>query len=250
MLAFSKGAQHMRRKMIRVICSALSVMAMVLAFGKVSAESFTSEIQLLETGEFHGDEVVAQTGEQWLGLFPNQSGFELLTSVITVEAVYDPIVDGDDSSLLTGKKVSVNHHDDPVFLLKGADMLQPGSAVTILSEKKYFHNGVKANLQIERNEYQLEVVSDDPEPVGYLKDNSKLLLTFGRFKQVLFSLDTQNDASWTLLWAGDIDRDGKLDLYMDLSDHYNVSQRRLFLSSQAKAGELVKEVAAFVTVGC
>jgi hypothetical protein len=39
-------------------------------------------------------------------------------------------------------------------------------------------------------------------------------------------------------------------LYVDVSWHYNVSETRLFLSSQAKPGQFVKEVAKFVTTGC
>ena len=42
-----------------------------------------------------------------------------------------------------------------------------------------------------------------------------------------------DDASPTLLFAGDLDRDGKLDLIFDTTDHYNVRRPTLFLSSQA-----------------
>ena len=73
----------------------------------------------------------------------------------------------------------------------------------------------------------------------------------GESGQVLYSLqDCGNDPSWRLLWAGDLDRDGKLDLYVSVTQHYNVSERKLFLSSQADEGQLVKEVADFVTSGC
>ena len=37
--------------------------------------------------------------------------------------------------------------------------------------------------------------------------------------------------------------DGKLDLYVQVGYHYNSTQRKLFLSSQAKKGKLVREVA-------
>jgi hypothetical protein len=47
-----------------------------------------------------------------------------------------------------------------------------------------------------------------------------------------------------------MDGDNKLDLYVQVSYHYNVSQRKLFLSSQAKRGGLVREVAELMTVGC
>jgi hypothetical protein len=52
------------------------------------------------------------------------------------------------------------------------------------------------------------------------------------------------------LWAGDLDLDGSLDLLLDTSDHENVTEMRLFLSSAAKHGQLVSEVAKFTRVGC
>ncbi|NIQ12133.1 MAG: hypothetical protein GWO23_21940 [Gammaproteobacteria bacterium] len=53
-----------------------------------------------------------------------------------------------------------------------------------------------------------------------------------------------------VLWAGDLDRDGKLDILLDLTDHYNVSAPTLLLSSMAAANELVQPVAEFRTTGC
>ena len=63
-------------------------------------------------------------------------------------------------------------------------------------------------------------------------------------------MEAHDEAQWVLLWAGDLDGDGRLDLYMNLSTHYNVSARRLFLSSAAASGALVREVAVFQTTGC
>lgn len=52
-----------------------------------------------------------------------------------------------------------------------------------------------------------------------------------------------------LLWAGDLDGDGKLDLL--LQDHgYNRSSIRLFLSSAAHPGRALREVAQFYKTGC
>jgi hypothetical protein len=84
-----------------------------------------------------------------------------------------------------------------------------------------------------------------------LPRNARLVLVFGELRQVLFSLqECGNDASWSLIWAGDLDRDGKLDLYVSVTQHYNVSQRKLFLSSTAGDKQLVREVAEFITSGC
>jgi hypothetical protein len=80
---------------------------------------------------------------------------------------------------------------------------------------------------------------------------AKLILSKGEQVQVLGDLETGgDDAVWKVLWVGDLDGDRKLDLYVDLSTHYNVSDRTLFLSSFAKADNLVAKAARFRTVGC
>lgn len=231
----------MRRTFVYLIC-------VVLCFSTAAAVKTTPKVQLLETGQFHGEEVAARTGERWLGLFPAANGFALLPSTIAVDTVFDPIVDADETK--TGKKVSVRRDTEPLFLLKGAAMLQPGPVVTVFDEYTTLGNGATIDLRLKGQRYQLQVVSDDPKPADFLQQNTKLILTRGKTSQTLIWLKEHTDAGWGLYWAGDIDRDGKLDLYLDLAPHYNTSSKILFLSSQAGKGKLVKELARFVTVGC
>lgn len=58
---------------------------------------------------------------------------------------------------------------------------------------------------------------------------------------VLYEAQSTDLAKWELLWAGDLDRDGKLDLLIDASDALNQSELRLFLSRNAE--EAVDEAA-------
>jgi hypothetical protein len=62
--------------------------------------------------------------------------------------------------------------------------------------------------------------------------------------------ELQTDATPRLVWAGDLDRDSKLDLLFDATYHYNVTHLVLYLSSAAKEGELVGKVAEWKTTGC
>ena len=236
--------------MMKVVISILTLLSLISMFGSSTfGQKRIPQIRLVETGEFHGDEVSAKSGESWLGLFPSAGGFALLPTTLKVEAVHDPIVD-DDPKEKTGKKVGVSSALKPVFLLSGASMLNRGAVTSVFSEERSLGNGDVINLNLGGNKYQLRVISNDPTPARYLVHNSKLLLTGRTKSQVLFSVGEHTDAGWSLLWAGDLDGDGKLDLYMDLNTHYNTSQRRLFLSTQATRGSLVKEVAVFSIVGC
>src|SRR5687768_10169423 len=236
--------------MMKVASSILTALSLILLLGSsVPGQKRFPQLSLVETGEFHGGEISARSGERWLGLFPAAGGFALLPTTLKVEAVHDPVVD-DGPTEKTGKKVSVSRALKPVFLLKGAGTLNRGAVTGVFSGERSLVNGDVINLNIGRNKYQLKVVSDDPTPAGHLMRNSKLLLTGGAKSQILFSAGEPNDAGWSLLWAGDLDGDGKLDLYLHLNTHYNTSQRRLFLSTQATRGRLVKEVAVFSIVGC
>jgi hypothetical protein len=215
-----------------------------------AAQKRTPQISLITTGEFHGNEITAKSGERWLGLFPTSGGFALLPATLKVEKVLDPIVD-QNPKIMTGKKVSVSHARKPIFLLKRADFLRGNNVRTIFAGKENnLVNAESVDLRLGGKSYKLKVVSNDPSPVEYVVANSKLILSAGAKSQVIFSVEVPDDAGWSLLWAGDLDGDGKLDLYMDLHNKYNSSQRRLFLSSQASHGNLVKEVAEFSAVGC
>ena len=69
-------------------------------------------------------------------------------------------------------------------------------------------------------------------------------------KQILAGASGFDDTMFSLIWAGDIDGDGTLDLIMDLSTHYNSSNMTLFLSSKAEEGQLLKKVSCISTKGC
>ncbi|MFN0109125.1 MAG: hypothetical protein ACKVZH_09770 [Blastocatellia bacterium] len=220
----------------------------------VLTQSSSPKIELLETGSFHGSEVKARSGERWLGLYVTRRGSSLITSTVKVKSMFDEIVDIEGE--MTGKDVSVDRADEPIFLIKNANVLKPGPAMTVykggqeslhvLAEKSL------VKMKLGETNYQLKVVSRHrSEGKGLVPPNAQLVFTDGLAPQTLYRIGSLTaDATWYLLWAGDVDGDGKLDLYLSLSDHYNVSEHRLFLSSQAQAGQLLRQVAKFRTTGC
>lgn len=217
------------------------------------AKKFT--IKLLETGDgFHEDQIDAKTGEIWLGLFRENGKYFLRPDKLQIRRVHDEIVD-ESEDIKTGKSVSTPDKAPSVFLLKNAKMLREGEVKTVFfaddynemtelknnSQKNYEFNGEKYNLIVEN-----KTNSDE-----YLGKGSKLILSRGGTEQILSYLkDGCNECTWNVFWVGDLDRDGKLDFYFDLTSHYNVMDKKLFLSSQAEKGKLVKYVANFWTNGC
>lgn len=211
------------------------------------------EARLLEVGEFHAEEVDAETGEQWLGLHISENRSMLLNYELTVERVHDVVIDEVDQK--TGKKVSVDLPLHPTFLVNSDWILNAGPVETVFADNpEGLERIAPVTLNLAGNAYQLKIAGpEDGEkcwPDG-LPKNAKLVLTNGSSTQVLYTLEEcGSDPAWSLVWAGDLDRDGKLDLYVSVTQHYNSAQKKLFLSSQADEGQLVQEVAEFAISGC
>jgi hypothetical protein len=211
--------------------------------------------RILETGDFHHEEVRARTGERWLGLYVTDKGSFLADSVLTVAAVKDDVVDDVKSSRKTGKRVSVNRREQPVVLAKGASTLRPGPVSTVFNGRMSLTNAASLDLRLGPTSYGLSVATKNTEySFAIDRNDAKLILSRdSENEQVLYDLGGTGqpiEGYWELLWAGDMDGDNKLDLYVQVGWHYNSTQRKLFLSSYARKGKLVSEVGELYTVGC
>ncbi len=217
-----------------------------------TASPVEPEIQLLQVGAFHGDEVSAESGETWLGLYSTSDGYTLIPSRITVETVYDPLVDSEGER--TGKVVSVEERARPLFLIKGLDAPKRESIKTLSAEQTVLSPGKFLDLGMNsKNGYHLSAYGEgDIGPSGFISlKNYSIELSNGQVSQELLAYDSTNGAVPSLLWAGDLDGDGQLDLLIDATPHYTVySAPMLFLSSMAKDGNLVQQVALFVAISC
>ncbi len=207
---------------------------------------------------FHGNEVDAVSGEVWFGLYPSEDGFELIRSEISVEQVFDPIMDADDSAG-TGKKISVDYPTEPLFLVKGLENLIEGMVKTAFSGRRFIYPGETLSFEFEERDYYAMAAFGEVADAGiarpfhfkYRDYQIKFSHTPWANTQLIASFAGLSiDRSPALLWAGDLDRDGKLDLLMDLTYHYNVTLYSLFLSSAAEGDKLVKLVSQFRNTGC
>lgn len=222
----------------------------VVLFAAALAESRGESAALLLTGAFHSDEVQARTGERWLGLFPTASGLEWRTATITTRRVNDPVVD--EANEQSGIEVSVTG-GEPVLLTKGIRGLLGTKVRTVLYSPEGLNLPKKDALELDLQDdaaYRLGVVDRRLSDESPVKASRLILESQGRSQLLYEWPNGLLDQFCELIWAGDLDGDGKLDLLMILSDHYNVMEWTLFLSSRRSEGELLKRMAVFVTKGC
>lgn len=226
----------------------LILLLLLVTANDAQSQKLSARVQLLEVGEFHGDEVKARTSGGWLGLFVSKSASTLRPTNIRVSRVFDPIVD-DGTRTMTGKRVRIPQSIEPVFLVKNAPALRPGVIKTILAERTSLSVGESISLTLEKQHYQIKFVStsNDAKPAP---GNAKVQVIREGITQPLFSNLSRDEGGFAILWVGDLDGDGKLDLYVNAAPHDNVESKRLLLSSKAGNGQLVREVARFDTTGC
>ena len=205
----------------------LAVLVVLLA-----SPAFAQPVALLTLGAHHGGEV-KKPGQGWLGLYATR----LAPVTVAVTRVHDPIDDdGKPDSVKSGVEVTVPGDEQPLVLVKGlaAREVKPLSLEGLPA--------LSGDAPVTLGDATLTSV---PQGKG-----RQLVLSRGGVAQVLYQHAEGDTDGWLLRWAGDLDGDGQLDLLLTADHHYDLSTLRLFLSSKAKKGQLVREVATFRTTGC
>ena len=232
-------------------------------------EKYQYKIRLLETGKgLHGDEVPAKDGEQWLGFFKENGDMSLKKTRVTITRVHDDIIDDKNIKAKTGKDVGVRGETaDPLFLLKNAAKLKEGSVKTFFTGLTYKQFLKDKSTELSPDDYMTTLTPGFIQT--YEVDGEKYVLKAVRAqnqrhekilalimegagkRQVIHTIHAEaNSYVGILYWAGDLDRDGKPDLYLELYQHDNIDNKVLLLSSEADADQLVKVGAYFWTSGC
>lgn len=207
------------------------------------------KIEILRTGVFHGSQVTAKDGEHWLGLVKTGSKFGWRETTVRVRAAHDEIVDAEGEN--SGKEVSVAG-PPPLFLVRGLGRLVGHKVTPVFQseEPQEFPKDDSWKLPFGGSTAILRIINRPPDAQYDETRTTFLTLQVGEQIQTLYKWDHGLvDQAAYLHWAGDLDGDGKLDLVMDLSDHYNLSEFTLFLSSGA-GSSIVKKVSSFCTSGC
>jgi hypothetical protein len=177
-----------------------------------------------------------------MGLYNDRQGFQWKFTECRLKWAPDPHTENDHSKW-SAKELVVLDHSQPVLLVQGLDGL-----VTVRPQKaEYTDKSSPEGVQITekglpirfgQSNYVLQNV-----PAQKSTDKITLILSPRGQSQIIdATLRPTFDYGWSLLWAGDLDGDGRLDLIIQYADNVFGSMQ-LLLSSRSNPGELVHSVA-------
>lgn len=205
--------------------------------------------EIMQVGTFHGGEVPNVAGRNWLALMVDGERAELKTAAPKIKTVFDGIMDDEkDKASYSGKQVEMKG-PDPFLLIrreglktgviKQASVSSTDQGQTLIFDNAKYTVQHQCKEKGKGEEFQACKV--------YLVGNSNGV------KQWLGDTMEHKDSDFaetiSVSWAGDIDRDGKIDLIIEKS-RYNNSDTVLLLSSAAKPGKHLLEVAKLSRQGC
>ena len=184
--------------------------------------------------------------DTWVELYKKGQKYYLSKAEYTIGKEWDEII-GDSVSTLTSKRkvlLYINHlpskmgkvkyidlHIPPKFFVDGV-YLNPGTPLRFTFEGKHYELTTKEKVFTKHGNQSYE---------GVILLNGKQIVRRTNLDKVDF----------TLMFAGDIDGDGKLDLVFNLSGEFGELYVALYLSSCALPGQQVRKVAEIVDdFGC
>lgn len=227
---------------------------MLVLIASILLQDPNTRIRILKTGAYHQDEVSLTDGGQWYALVGKESDFSLTPVEVSINRVHDPI--DEDETSLNGREVVADTRPDPLLLLRGR-AFRTGNIHTMTSAPVTI--GLGKPVKAGSAEFSL-LVQDSSMSQGQHQYTMSLRLRIGPVDQFVASYTGYRDSGTEiipaaevfpeLLWSGDLDGDEQMDFLLNTSDHYNVEEVTLFLSSHTPKGSLVTPAAKVRRVGC
>lgn len=218
----------------------------------------TFTVKVLTTGTFHGDEVMDNVEEKkWLGLFKSKTGFYLGETKLKTKRIFDQILD-EGANDKTGWEVRTINKDTTIILFEKPDYLTARNVQQVILPKKEIFPGDTIQFKYLDVDYKLFATGGkkkvDASSDWFTVWNYRLYLTAtikGKQRKSLLAAQPQfEDKMINIIFTGDIDGDGILDLIIDTSGHYNATSPTIYLSQPAGDEDIVKPIGGHTSVGC
>ncbi|MGD9587922.1 MAG: hypothetical protein AB7Q37_07470 [Pyrinomonadaceae bacterium] len=216
-------------------------------------------IELLEDGIYRRSDLVAKNGEKWLVMIGKGDHSQLYVRRANVKLLNSISWLGDEKD---AQLTFDGLWGDRIIALRSVRNVKEGPITTLFLKKLYAEdkNGLPDHEEISTdyirdfflsgNKYSLYTA------IGSTRDGTTaavlVLETEGK-QQIIRQVkhvERDRDIFGSLLWVGDMDRDGKLDIYLDEFNGIGFTATELHLSSHADPGKLVGLAADFGMPGC
>lgn len=214
-------------------------------------------IKILFTGMFHGDEVEEDVSDlPWLGLFTDENAhFLLKKTTLIANRVLDGILDDPENGEMTGWEIRTEKDEYPTMLVTGGEFTEGN--VETAEVPGTINPGDSSQFDFKGIHYLMyatgSAVPDSVRGVTYVSDYNLFVVRTEKGERrstLLVSHPAFDEAMTSIIWSGDLDNDGYLDLLIDMSNHYNRRSPTLFLSKPAGNDKIVVPVAEHSSVGC
>ena len=216
-------------------------------------------IELIEDGIYRRSDVVAKNGEEWLVMSESEGHTALYPRIAQVKQLNSTSWPGEEKDA----RLSFNAlWGSEIIALRNVKNVGQGDFKTLFLKKLHAEDkdGSPDYEEISTN-YRREFLLNGNKYVlrtaeGSTEDGTAaaviVLETEGKQQVVrqIRHLVGGRDIFGSLLWVGDMDRDGKLDLYLDEFNEKGFTATELYLSSHADTGKLVGLAADFGMPGC
>ena len=190
---------------------------------------------VLEPGVY--DRIVIDDGEVWLGVYPAGDHATVRACKLRVRRVPN-----EDATEGKATVVESTTKGPPLFLLKGTPNVKPGNGMSLYVNPDYDAPDSLA-LTLGKNKYVLRQV-ETREADGHRVRRLKLKLGA---KEMELGNCPARDGIYPV-WAGDLDADGRLDLYVRIEHHNYHVEQLLYLSSADTTGKALTARAATLRV--
>jgi hypothetical protein len=203
----------------------------------LSAAAFaaTARTYILEAGVY--DKIIIDDGEVWLGVYPAQDRATVRTCKLRVRTIPNP---DDDQAKAT--KVESATNGPPLFLLKGTPAVKPGNVTSLYTNRGY-DAPETVTVTLQNKKYVLRL-AEGKEADGFPVLRLKLKLGA---KEMELGKCPARDAIYPV-WAGDLDADGRLDVYLRIEHHNYMTEQILYLSSADTTGKALTARAAILRI--